>query len=92
MRDTFIEAYEDFTKTRKKCGACYKMIWILLVACILLIGGGVALYVYVNQYAAMIALSIGISLGLTLGLLFIAICIGWCLRPESVLPVSVGRQ
>ncbi len=92
MSEWFVEAYEDFAKTRRKCGACYKVIWTLLVACSILIGGGVAMHFYVNEMAAAVALSIGISLGITLGLLFIAICIGWCLRPESVLPVSVGRQ
>ena len=91
MSEWFVEAYEDFAKTQRKCGACYKVIWILLVACILLVAGGVAMHLYVNEMAAAVALSIGISLAITLGLLFIAICIGWCLRPESVLPVSVGR-
>ena len=91
MSEWFVEAYEDFAKTQRKCGACYKVIWILLLVCILLVAGGVTAYLYWNQTAGLILLSIGISMGVVLCFGAIGVCIGWCLRPESVLPVSVGR-
>ena len=91
MDNWFIEAYEDFTKTRKKCGTCCQLIWILLAICILLNGCGVAAFIYWNQTAAIIMLSLGITLGLLMCLGAVAICLGWCLRPERILPVSVGR-
>lgn len=88
MQDCCIEAYEDFAKTRKKCGACYKGIWALLILCIILIASGFVSLVYTNETLGLIALCLGVSLGLVLFSGLIVVCIGWCLRPERVLPVS----
>ena len=71
------DAYDDCTRSQRKCGTCYKVIWILVIICIILISSGI---VYWNETAGMIALSIGISLGLVLFLGATIICIGGCFR------------
>lgn len=71
------DAYDDCTRSRRKCGTCYKVIWTLVIICIILISSGI---VYWNETAGMIALSIGISLGLVLFLGATIICIGGCFR------------
>lgn len=71
------DAYDDCTRSQRKCGTCYKVIWTLVIICIILISSGI---VYWNETAGMIALSIGISLGLVLFLGATIICIGGCFR------------
>ena len=91
MQDCCIEAYEDFMAARKKCSPCYKVIWFALVLCILINAGGVALLAYSDIRAGQIILSAGASGALVLCFGASMICIGGCMRPEKVLPVSVGR-
>jgi hypothetical protein len=76
---------------RKKCTTCYKVVWFALVLCILINAGGVALLAYSDQRAGMIILSAGVSGAFVFCFGVCMVCVGGCVRPERVLPVSVGR-
>uniref|UniRef100_A0A6C0K5F6 Uncharacterized protein n=1 Tax=viral metagenome TaxID=1070528 RepID=A0A6C0K5F6_9ZZZZ len=88
MGNLFVESHDDFLRSRKKCTRCYKGIWALLILCIILIASGFVSLVYTNETLGLIALCLGVSLGLVLFSGLIVVCIGWCLRPERLLPVS----
>jgi hypothetical protein len=87
MREFCTDAYDDCTRSQRKCGTCYKVIWVLVIICIILISSG---NLYWNEIAGMIALSIGISLGIILFVGAGIICIGGCFRcaDDRSLPLS----
>ena len=91
MQDWFVEAYEDFMAARKKCTPCYKVIWFALVLCILVNAGGVALLAYWDERAGLILLSAGASGAFVLCFGVSMVCIGGCVRPERILPVSAAH-
>lgn len=73
-----IDAYDDCMRSQRKCGTCYKVIWILIITCIVLISSGISAILYLNEMAGLIALSIGISLGVMLFIGGGVVCIGAC--------------
>ena len=80
MDHIFVETYEDYNRSIKKCDTSCKVVFTLCIASVILIAGGITLILYSDMpIAGLVLFCIGLSIALTSIFFAIVYCIGGCM-------------
>ena len=86
MKEFFIDAYEDFAKSYRKCGVWIIFISMYLFISIALIIGGIIGMVYMKDLVSATIFSLGVVLMFPAAAYLAMVSVGYCLSRTYSLP------